>query len=376
MSKPRTRGTSRREFGFLRRLASGAVLIVVVAASVAAQQSSGSGQGTGQNPGTQSGSGQRARASSPNGAVTPTQGQSTSQGQPGQSQASPATGNSQGVSAGQSGAAIGGLPSQRTAPITIITGAQQLPGVAALTSAVTELNLEQAIQLAVQNNLATLLAKERQREARGIARELRAGLLPNIAGTAYQANVTQNLAALGFQPGTFPGITNTFIGPFNNFDARARLAQTIFSLSAIRNYQAGRAGVRIAELEESLAREQVANATALTYLEALRANRSVVAAQANVELAQALLTLAQDQRKAGVATGVDVTRANTQASTQQASAVVQQARSGVETARAAAAAERSRISQAGSAISTAQANVAQARARQSKQARSCKQANY
>ncbi len=309
MSKQRTRGTSRREFRFLRHLASGAVLIAVVAANVAAQQSSGSGQGTGQNPGTQSGSGQRAGASSPNGAVTATQGQSTSQGQPGQSPANPATGNSQGVSAGQSGTAIGGLPSQRTAPSTTITGAQQLPGAATITSAVTELNLEQAIQLAVQNNLATLLAKERQREARGIARELRAGLLPNIAGTAYQANVTQNLAALGFQPGTFPGITNTFIGPFNNFDARARLAQTIFSLSAIRNYQAGRAGVRIAELEESLAREQVANATALTYLEALRANRSVVAAQANVELAQALLTLAQDQRKAGVATGVDVTRA-------------------------------------------------------------------
>jgi len=309
MSKQRTRGTSRREFGFLRRLASGAVLIAVVAASVAAQQSSGSGQGTGQNPGTQSGSGQRAGASSPNGAVAPTQGQNTSQGQPGQSQANPATGNSSGVSSGQSGTAIGGLPSQRTAPSTTITGAQQLPGASILTSAVTELNLEQAIQLAVQNNLATLLAKERQREARGIARELRAGLLPNIAGTAYQANVTQNLAALGFQPGTFPGITNTFIGPFNNFDARARLAQTIFSLSAIRNYQAGRAGVRIAELEESLAREQVANATALTYLEALRANRSVAAAQANVELAQALLTLAQDQRKAGVATGVDVTRA-------------------------------------------------------------------
>lgn len=308
MSEQKARGTRHREFEFIRRrLASGFILIVVAAAHSAAQQSSRAGQGTGQNPGTQSGSGQRAGANNQNGVGTSTQGQSTSQGQPGQSSANPATGNSTGVS-GQSGT-IGGMPSQRTAPVTTITGAQQLPGAATFTSAVTELNLEQAIQLAVQNNLATLLAKERQREARGIARELRAGLLPNIAGTAYQANVTQNLAALGFQPGTFPGITNTFIGPFNNFDARARLAQTIFSLSAIRNYQAGRAGVRIAEFEESLAREQVANATALTYLEALRANRSVAAAQANVELAQALLTLAQDQRKAGVATGVDVTRA-------------------------------------------------------------------
>ncbi|HYX40531.1 MAG TPA: TolC family protein, partial [Pyrinomonadaceae bacterium] len=54
---------------------------------------------------------------------------------------------------------------------------------------------------------------------------------------------------------------------------------------------------------------QVASFTALNYLEALRADRAVAAAQANVELAQALLKLAQDQRNAGVATGVDVTRA-------------------------------------------------------------------
>jgi len=53
------------------------------------------------------------------------------------------------------------------------------------------------------------------------------------------------------------------------------------------------------------------------YLEALRADRAVVAAQANVELAQALLQLAQDQRNAGVATGVDVTRAQTRLAEQQ-----------------------------------------------------------
>src|ERR1044071_9687593 len=110
---------------------------------------------------------------------------------------------------------------------------------------------------------------------------------------------------------TFPGIGSTFIGPFNNFDARARLVQTVFSLAAIRNYQAGKAGVRLAQLQEGLAREQVATFTALTYLEALRTGRDVDAARADVELAETLLKLAQDQRAAGVATGVDVTRAET-----------------------------------------------------------------
>jgi outer membrane protein len=211
------------------------------------------------------------------------------------------------------GTTVGGRPSAtQTTPTGSVTGGAQLPGAARVTTqAPSTLGLEQAIQIAIENNLSTLLAREREREAEGLRTQSRAGLLPNVSGTAYQANLTQNLAALGFQPGTFPGITNTFIGPFNNFDARARLVQSIFSLSAIRNYRVGKEGVRVAALQESLAREQVATFTALTYLEALRSGRDVEAAQSDVDLAQTLLTLAQDQHTAGVATGVDVTRAET-----------------------------------------------------------------
>ena len=205
----------------------------------------------------------------------------------------------------------GGPPSPRTVLAAPIRNPQQVPGAAKVSAGVSTLSLDQAMKLAIENNLATLLARERRNEARGFEKEARAGLLPNISGAAYQATVTENLAALGFAPGRFPGFTSTFIGPFKNFDARLRLEQTIFSLSALRNYQAGRAGVRVAEMEEDLAREQVATATGLAYLESMRADRAVLAAQANVALAQALLKLAQDQRDAGIATGVDVTRAET-----------------------------------------------------------------
>jgi len=196
--------------------------------------------------------------------------------------------------------------------------AQEIPGAAKIaTGQPATLSYEQAVKLAIDNNLATLRAHERRNEARGQQEQARAPLLPNISGVAFQANLTENLVALGFQPGTFPGFNTTFLGPFKNFDARLFLSQRVFDLSAIRNYQAGKAGVRVAELQEALAREQVSSRTGLLYLEALRADRAVVAAQANVELARALLQLAQDQRNAGVATGVDVTRAQTRLAEQQ-----------------------------------------------------------
>lgn len=192
----------------------------------------------------------------------------------------------------------------------------QFPGAARISQAPATLSLEQAIQMAIENNLVTLRAQEQKLEAAGLRKESLAGLLPNVSGTAYQASLTQNLAAIGFRPGVF-GLRSTFIGPFENFDARIRLAQNLFDLSAIRRFQAGQVGVELAQTLEELAREQVATAAALAYIEALRAERSVDAAEADVNLAKTLLQLAKDQRDAGVATGVDVTRAETRLAEEQ-----------------------------------------------------------
>lgn len=83
--------------------------------------------------------------------------------------------------------------------------------------------------------------------------------------------------------------------------------------------------------------------------------------QAKLDQAKAALS-AGEARLKEAQTGVELTRANSRASVQQASGTVQQARAGVEAQRAQAAAERSRVSQAGAAVSAAQANLQQARA--------------
>lgn len=180
-----------------------------------------------------------------------------------------------------------------------------------------QLSLQEAVNLAIQNNLTTEQSREARKEAHGQEIQSLSGLLPNISGAASQASVTSNLASFGFTPGLFPGIQSTFIGPFRIFDARVKLVQTIFDLTSIRNYQAGRAGVRIANLRNSLAEQQVTTQTAIAYLNDLRAHRAVESAQADLALANSLLKQAQDQHDAGVATGVDVTRAETRVAEEQ-----------------------------------------------------------
>jgi len=177
-------------------------------------------------------------------------------------------------------------------------------------SATIGLSLEKAIQIAIENNLNTALARERKNEAHGLKRESLSPLLPNLSSGIFQSNNTANLFAQGLVFAQVPA----FIGPYKTFDARLRLSQTIFDLGAIRTFQSAQVGEGIAGLQENLAREQVATAATLGYVELLRSEQALQAAQANLGLAQDLLKLAEDQHNAGIATGIDVARAATSVS--------------------------------------------------------------
>ena len=179
-----------------------------------------------------------------------------------------------------------------------------------------ELTLAQAIDQALQHNLQTRTAEESIAESRAQMGSARSALLPNVSGAAYQMNVTENLASLGLTSTNFPGVPS-FIGPYNRFDARVEAVQALFDLPSFRRYQAAGHGVRLAEQRRELAQQQVTTTTILAYIALLGAEQSMAAAEANVQLAERLLDLAVNQRNAGIATGLDVTRAETRLAEQQ-----------------------------------------------------------
>ena len=67
-----------------------------------------------------------------------------------------------------------------------------------------------------------------------------------------------------------------------------------------------------ARSDSDSAAELVAANTARAYLAAVKADADVETAQANVTLSQALLTQARNQKDAGTGTGIEITRANVQ----------------------------------------------------------------
>ncbi len=181
------------------------------------------------------------------------------------------------------------------------------------------ITLRQAVEIALHNNTQVQLSQEETHAAKARSHQALAALLPNLNGSASQMNMTVNLRAEGLDFSSLPMFSafNPFIGPFDTFDARAYLQQTLFNFSAIRQYQAARAGHKLSTLEAERARRDTIAAIAALYYGVLQAQAHIDATQANIRLDQSLLDLAEHQKDAGVGTAVDVTRAQVQLAQQQ-----------------------------------------------------------
>ncbi len=180
------------------------------------------------------------------------------------------------------------------------------------------LSLKEAIQIALsqEGSAEVQVAEESIREVEARSQQSRAELLPHLGASVGYQNQTRNLEAMGLQP-TSMFRPPTRVGPFTTFDARANLTQTIFNLGSIRRFQASKAGVQVAETEKENIGERTAAQVARSYLEALRNRARLDAARANLELATALATLAENQKEAGIGTSIEVTRAQVQVSNEQ-----------------------------------------------------------
>ncbi len=170
------------------------------------------------------------------------------------------------------------------------------------------LSLAQAVQEAAVGAPGVQLAGYQVDVARARAGQVRSELLPTLSVTGTWLNRSENLAAFGL---TVPGIP-AFVPPFDNWDARVRLTQTVFDWSGWQRLRAQGYQTDVSVAARRAAAQGSANAAALAYLAAARAEALLDARVRDSSLASELLSLAQAQLQAGVSAALDVTRARTQ----------------------------------------------------------------
>jgi outer membrane protein TolC len=171
------------------------------------------------------------------------------------------------------------------------------------------LTLIDAIARGLQHNLGVITRREDVEQARSDRWRALSAVLPNVSGRLGADREVINLAALGFTG--FAGIPSV-IGPFNVFDARIGVSQPVLDWQGIFHLRETGHELSAAQHNFRNARDLVVVAVTNLYLQALATDSRVAAVRAELETADALATLAEDRRKAGLVPAIDANRAQVQ----------------------------------------------------------------
>ena len=180
------------------------------------------------------------------------------------------------------------------------------------------LTFQDAIELALKNNLGVLLQSYNTIAARGQKWKELSELLPNVTARISENVAQENLAAQGLR---FPGFP-TVVGPFGYSDARVYLSQSIVNLKALNRERGAREDERAAQFSYKDARDLVVLATGNAYLQALSGGARVETAEAQMQTAQALYGKATDQQNAGLSPAIDTLRAQVEFQNRQQQLIV------------------------------------------------------
>jgi outer membrane protein TolC len=179
------------------------------------------------------------------------------------------------------------------------------------------LSLKRAVEIALapDGNTRVALAQESIEQARFQQAQAKGAFLPTLDSSVQEHRQVTNLQAYGFKFNIPPGFgfsVPTLVGPFNIFDARVSAQQSIFNLADMRRYQASKISAAATATDAAATRNSVSDEVARDYLACLRAEADRTTARANVDLSEALLKLARQEKDAGTGTGIEVTRAEVQ----------------------------------------------------------------
>jgi outer membrane protein TolC len=171
------------------------------------------------------------------------------------------------------------------------------------------LSLEDSVTLGLKQNLGGVLATDVVTDARGQRWQALSELLPNVVtDTGFGVHQVNVKAAFGLSiPGEPP-----IIGPFGYFDSRAYLTQSIFDWASIDRVRSSKAQLKSAEFSSKDAREVVVLVIVSNYLLVIADQSEVESATSQRDTAKALFQQTSDQKTAGLASAVDVLRAQVQ----------------------------------------------------------------
>ena len=171
------------------------------------------------------------------------------------------------------------------------------------------LTMAETMNIVEESNLNVLLSREVVTQAIEAANRSRSSILPRVDIT-----VRQTRSKFAIQMGESGPSGSTTI---NQFTAKLVGNYTIIDPTTRALYESAKRGITVAEFERELALQTVLDAAAQVYYTHLRNLARMILVESNIDRANVLLDLARTQVEAGVATQIDLTRAQAQVATEE-----------------------------------------------------------
>lgn len=182
------------------------------------------------------------------------------------------------------------------------------------------LTLDDALKMALRNNLGRLSQDAGVQQAEGQRLSARSALLPNINIGAAEVFSKTNLRTVGLKTTIIPPAT-----VFNYDDLRAVMQQSVLDLVSIHQFHGATEVLKSSMANARNARDLIVLAAGGTYLQLVATRARLDASKAQVEYAKSVYNRARDQYDAGLAAKLDATRAEVQLETEEQRTVSLQA---------------------------------------------------
>ncbi len=167
------------------------------------------------------------------------------------------------------------------------------------------LTLKDALRLAKERNIHLVVAQERVQQSLYRITQRSADFWPQLSVAASQKRQTRDLRSAGIQLGT----SDPKVGPFNSYDARLQLTQTIFDAGAMARLRVAWDNQKLSQAQYRKVEQDVLALVANFYLEAKLAAQKIELSKALLKKDDLNLRLAYRRFDLGVGSALEKKRA-------------------------------------------------------------------
>lgn len=163
------------------------------------------------------------------------------------------------------------------------------------------LTLKESLQIASEHDIHLLLSQERLVQALARIEQNKSLLYPQLSLSSSERRQTRDLRSSGI---SFTG--DPLVGPFNTFDARAELTQTLFDPSTISRLKSAQAGEKLSKAELRKTKEDVLALIANMYINARRSLQSLFYAETVLARESKRREIIQNRIENGISTDLEL----------------------------------------------------------------------